>query len=187
MAISFFLSKSVLALELSLISPNNIEINNEFQTEINLDSEEIYDVKIFVHDSQDSGVTRDEYISQIFNTQKDIWQSSWNYLSGSYPNERKYRLKVLESPGNRQICARVRKTGADSITSKCNSISISASNIEDPIDDNNINSNDNEEKEDNENNELDDNSVNNANKINNKESKKPPQRDIEYDKIRKTS
>src|SRR3989344_4809365 len=101
MAISFFLSKSVLALELSLISPNNIEINNEFQTEINLDSEEIYDVKIFVHDSQDSGVTRDEYISQIFNTQKDIWQSSWNYLSGSYPNERKYRLKVLESPGNR--------------------------------------------------------------------------------------
>ena len=121
----FLLLENSSALELSLDSPSSIEINNEFQVEINLDSEETYDVKVFVHNSPDSGVTRNEYISKIFSTEKNTWQSSWNYLAGSYPKEKKYQLKVSESPGNRQVCARVRKTGANSSISKCNSILVS--------------------------------------------------------------
>ena len=130
----FILLKNSSALELSLDSPSSVEINKEFQVEINLDSVETYDVKVFVHNSPDSGVTRNEYISQIFNKEKNTWQSSWNYLASSYPDDKTFRLKVSESPGNMQVCARVRKTGADSSISKCNSISVSGDQIDGEID-----------------------------------------------------
>ena len=122
------LSNSSIALELLLNSPNKVEVNEEFQVSIDLDSQDLYDIKVFAHNSQDEGVSRDEYISEIFNTEKDDWQSSWNYLSRSFPNEDKYKFKILKSPGERQICVRVRKSGADASISKCNSIIVADSN-----------------------------------------------------------
>lgn len=144
--ISLFLLNHSIALELSINSPDTVEIDKDFLVGINLDSSENYDVKIFVHNSPDNTVTRDEYISQIYNLEKNSYQSSWNYLLSSFPSKKEYKIKILDFVGERQICARLRKTGTDTSISKCNSILVLGNNDNTNSVDNTQSSGSNEEE-----------------------------------------
>ena len=92
---------------------------NEFNVDIELNSEDIYDVKVFIHDSPDEKVSQSEILSQIKNGQK--WQSSWNYIISAFPAQKQYRLKLNDSESNadEKICVRLRKTGASSFNEIC--------------------------------------------------------------------
>ncbi len=124
MAISLAFFPFSTALEIELDYPATVELNSEFDVLIDFEANDSYDVKIFVHDSPDSGVTQGEYISDIYNPEKAKWQTSWNYLLNSFPTQKTYSLEVTESPGERQLCVRVRKTGADASSTKCGSITV---------------------------------------------------------------
>jgi len=117
-------SSFVNSLEIEFNYPSEVELNREFKVSIDFEANDTYDVKIFAYNSKDTKVTRDEYISDIYNSEKNSWQDSWNYLAASFPNQKEYSIKVTKSPGDRQICARVRKTGASSSFSKCGSITV---------------------------------------------------------------
>ena len=103
--------------------PNEVSINEEFSVVLDTSITETSDVKIFVHDSEDESVSRGEYISEIFNSG---WKDSWNYLNAVFPEQKEYKIRVTESPGARKICARLRKTGAKSLTTFCQDITVIA-------------------------------------------------------------
>ena len=124
--------------------PSEVELNQEFKTSIDFETNDTYGVKIFVHNSPDSKVTRDEYISDIYDLEKNSWQDSWNYIPANYPKEKEYSLKVTNSPGDRQICARVRKTGSSTSFSKCGSIKVAGVENAPASNSNNANSGDNQ-------------------------------------------
>src|SRR3989344_5427525 len=114
----------VSSLEIDFNYPLEAELNINFKVSINFEANDTYDIKVFVHNSQDVQVTRNEYISDIYNSEKNTWQDSWNYLVGSFPSQKEYSIKVTNSLGDRQVCVRARKTGSSSSFSKCGSIII---------------------------------------------------------------
>ncbi len=124
------------AVEITFNSPQEVKINQEFSVSIEVNSSKIFDVKIFVHNSTDERVGREDYISEIFNDNNE-WQDSWNYIKSAYPNKKEYKIRVVESPGGREICVRVRESETASTYVKCSRISVQASE----------NNNDNEENE----------------------------------------
>lgn len=109
------------ALELSFDAPQKVEIDEEFEVSITLDSEETFDVKIFVHTSNDEKIARDQYISEIYNGED--WSDSWYYLKEAYPEEDTFEIKVVDEPGDRTICTRVR-SASDAITTECEEIEV---------------------------------------------------------------
>lgn len=106
----------VTALEITFDSSNEININEEFTISINADSSETHDVKIFVHNSEDEEIKAEEYISEIY---KDDWKNPWYYLSESYPEQTQYQIRVIESPGEREICVRLRKSDSKTFNTEC--------------------------------------------------------------------
>ncbi|MBI2452569.1 hypothetical protein HYV50_05870 [Candidatus Pacearchaeota archaeon] len=136
------------ALELELNSPAEAEINKEFSVSISANSDsDKYDIKIFVHNSEDGSVNRGEYISEIYNPSNDKWQDSWNYLPALFPEQTQYKIRVTESPGEREICARLRKEGTSATSTKCGQITITSSENNNNNDENENNSEDNEDEE----------------------------------------
>lgn len=117
-------TNSVSSLEITLSSPSSVKINEEFITTIDADSQETHDVKIFVHKSSDEKITADEYISEI---DSDGWKNPWYYLKGIYPSKKSFKIKVISSDGEREICARLRKSGSDSFSTICFPITIEES------------------------------------------------------------
>lgn len=120
-AINSLVLQNVSALEISLDSPEEAELNSAFTVSISADSAEVYDVKVFVHNSEDDKIDRNEYISEIY---YGGWQDSYLYIKGSFPEKTDYKIRVLESPGEREICARLRKTGTTAFSTQCNIINI---------------------------------------------------------------
>jgi hypothetical protein len=131
MAISILLVFSIhltQAAELTLDSPDSVEINEEFKVSINLnllESEE-YDVKIFIHDSDDEKISREEYISEIYD---GGWKDSYYYIKGSFPASKEYEIRATSSPGDRIICLRLRKSSSEDsgFEQICKPIEITAS------------------------------------------------------------
>lgn len=121
-------SSLVSAQEISFDSPETVRINEPFEVSIEINSEETFDVKIFVHNSDDNSISRGEYISEIFN---DDWKDSWNYINEAYPEKKDFELRVTESPGERGICVRVRKTGAETTKLSCKEIEVLEAEPED--------------------------------------------------------
>ncbi|MFH1290900.1 MAG: hypothetical protein ABIH92_05870 [Nanoarchaeota archaeon] len=119
---------------LSLDSPGSVNLNEIFFVSISEDktSNENYDVKIYVHNSQDKSILRSEYISEVY---KGEWQDSWYYLLKSYPNEKTYEIKVTNSPGNREICLKLRKSssGDGNALETCNKILVLSSENSEPV------------------------------------------------------
>jgi hypothetical protein len=110
MVISITFTSRVIAEEVSLNSPENVEIDEEFTVEIDSAVEETCDVKIFIHNSDDSRISRSEYISEIYSEADDTWKDSWFYIIGSFPEQKEYKLKVASSSGQREICVKLRKS-----------------------------------------------------------------------------
>src|SRR3989344_600895 len=94
-AINSLVLQNVSALEISLDSPEEAELNSAFTVSISADSAEVYDVKVFVHNSEDDKIDRNEYISEIY---YGGWQDSYLYIKGSFPEKTDYKIRVLESP-----------------------------------------------------------------------------------------
>lgn len=113
---------AIFALEISFDSPSSVKVNEEFGVTIKADSDETYDVKIFVHTSEDKSIARGEYISEIF--QNGEWKDSWFYLKESFPEEKEFKIRVLSSSGERKICTRLRKTSTQSTSINCKEIII---------------------------------------------------------------
>jgi hypothetical protein len=112
------------ALNIQLNSPEEVTMDEEFSVTISADTTEIHDVKVFVHNSEDDKIDRNEYISEIHDGE---WKDSYLYIKGSFPEDNEYKIKILESPGEREICARLRKTGTSSFSTQCNKIKILSS------------------------------------------------------------
>src|SRR3989344_2223610 len=78
------------ALTISLDSPGSAGIEEEFSVSYEADSSETFDVKIFVHSSEDTSIQRSEYISEIYDSDwKDskISTSKVSEESASYETE----------------------------------------------------------------------------------------------------
>jgi len=112
---------NISALDIFLDSPSEANLNQEFTVTIDTPDSDIYDVKIFVHNSEDTKITSDEYISEIYS---NGWKNPWYYLKESFPDKKQYEIKVISNPGNREICARLRKSGASSFDTQCKPITI---------------------------------------------------------------
>ena len=120
-AISLICLPLASSLELSFNYPKDVKINKEFTVSIEADSSEQYDVKVFVHKSKDDKIDRNEYISEIYN---DGWKDSYLYIKGSFPEQSNYKIRVTSSPGQQEICARLRKTGSTSFSTQCERINV---------------------------------------------------------------
>lgn len=121
MVISVILSQCALALEITLDSPQEVELEKDFSATISAETEENHDVKVFVHNSQDAKIDRSEYISEIYN---DGWQDSYLYIKESFPSQTEYKVKVFKGPGEREICARLRKSGTSAFSTQCEEIRV---------------------------------------------------------------
>lgn len=135
------------AANLSLDSPAEVDLEEEFSVSISADSSDVQDVKVFVHDSDDAKIDKSEYISEIYN---DGWKDSYYYVKQAYPDTKDYKIRVLNSPGERQICVRLRKTGSSSFSTKCNPIVVidSPDSNKDKKSDKNSNEDQEEDEED---------------------------------------
>lgn len=150
-----FFSNLISAAELTINLPSEVNLNEEFTVLIDADLSEQFDVKIFVHSSSDEQISRSEYISEIYNLVTQEWKDSWFYIGGTFPETKSYSLKVIESPGERNICLRLRKTGSQTSYIKCQSINIKGEQENNSGDDEE--SNENEEEQETENNEQENN------------------------------
>lgn len=122
------------AIEFSFDSPGSVELEKEFTVSISSGEEisEDFDVKIFIHESEDEKISREEYVSEIYDEEKESWSDSWYYLIESFPKKGEYKIKASKSEGDKLICARLRKSSdKDSgFEEVCNEIEILESNQE---------------------------------------------------------
>ncbi len=133
LVISFLIALPLVsALTITFSAPETVEIDEEFTVTISADSEEIHDVKIFVHTSEDEKISRSEYISDIYHD--GAWLDSWFYIKEAFPDEREYKIKIFESSGEREICVRLRKTSTQTASIECQKIEVlEKGKIEEPM------------------------------------------------------
>jgi hypothetical protein len=118
----------VQAIDFTITSPNNIDLNQEFTITLSSSETEIHDVKIFVYKDTVSNI-----ISEIKSGSE--WKNPYYYLKEAFPTNKEFTIKVIEEPGERELCARLRLTGKSSYDQQCQAITISSQSI--PLDDNN--------------------------------------------------
>lgn len=99
--------------------------NNSLKIEINslINNNEVYDVKIFVHNSSDNKIERNEIFSLI--EYSGEWKNPWNYIISSYPEKSIYNIKITDSEdkSKKGLCVRLRKTGTNSFSENCKNLS----------------------------------------------------------------
>ena len=126
----------VSSLEFTFDSPDEVEIGEEFDVLISANTNEIYDVKIFVWKEEKSNT-----ISEIFKDGE--WKSPFHYLQDVFPEETNFRKKVLEGEGTREICVRMRVADTGGFDEVCQPILV----LEDSEDEGEENSDEDEESE----------------------------------------
>jgi hypothetical protein len=107
---------SVNALDFDFSFKDNININESFSVSISLKSTEMYDVKIFTHNSSDNKILRSEVTSEVLG---DKWQDSWLYLISSFPERKDYEMRVIGDKSSRELCVQLRKNGKTTYTREC--------------------------------------------------------------------
>jgi hypothetical protein len=117
--------KGAYGIDFTFDSPEEIELEEEFVVEINVQTNEVYDIKIFVYKDTKR---RNGLVSEIYSD--GSWKSSWFYLKGVFPSEREFKNRVLENYGDFEICARMRKTGESNFDEECKDIKIIEKEIE---------------------------------------------------------
>lgn len=105
-------------------APSEVETGESFTVAIRLDSSDIYDVKVFVHESDDEKIAREEYTSEI---EDDGWKDPWFYLPEAFPENKEYEVRVPKVSGDQTLCVRLRKTGSDTASTACKEISVKES------------------------------------------------------------
>lgn len=113
------------AIEVALDSPEKVDVEEEFTVEISTDTQETSDVKIFVHNSEDDKISREEYLSEIFDEGDESWKDSYFYVQEAFPENSKFDIRVLRSPGDATICLRLRNSASkNGFEQVCNPIEI---------------------------------------------------------------
>lgn len=103
--------------------PGSINVNESFNVEINQDSNNNYDIKIFIHNSTDEKISRNEIISHILDEGK--WKDSYLYINNAYPKKNVYSIKADSYSSNANICVQLRISGKTTISEKeCQPIQI---------------------------------------------------------------
>ncbi len=154
------ISESVFAIEFTLISPESVDENSEFEVSIVANTAEVYDVKVFVPKVIGVYTYSRDITSQIYNG--EVWRNAWYYIESVFPQQYIFRKKVINFTGETEICARLRIPEGAVSTPVCNSITINAdnnANNEQPQ--SNSQNNPNENDDDEEDNNSDDESGNN--------------------------
>lgn len=100
--------------ELDFVLPESASIEKPFTVEISLKNQEVLDVKIFVHNSPDSRVTRSEYISEVKNSENS-WTDSWFYLKSAFPEQTEFQVRVNEFSEGAELCIKLRKPNQTSV------------------------------------------------------------------------
>lgn len=112
MAISLISSAN--ALDFNFTSPESVDLNEEFKVKIELETDEIYDVKIFVHEN-------DKTISQILAAE---WRNPARYLISAFPSESEFSVRLIQYSDNAEICVRLRKTNKTNFEESCKPIKV---------------------------------------------------------------
>jgi len=108
------LLNSVSTLNITMESPPEIEKDTEFQVEISADSNEKYDVKIYVHEDTKA-------FSEIYDSE---WKSPHNYIKEAFPERKKF-LILSHFFGETKICLKLRNSiNQKEITQVCNPINV---------------------------------------------------------------
>src|SRR3989338_560791 len=86
-AINFFsLIPLSSALDFQFISQAEANAKESFQASINAETSDIYDVKIFVEDSNK------KIVSEIYS---DIWKSGFYYLKSVFPEKKEFKVRII--------------------------------------------------------------------------------------------
>jgi hypothetical protein len=108
------------AISFSFSSPNEINIGEKFVVKINADTNENYDVKIFVND-KDKNI-----LSEIEN---NGWKNPFYYLKSVFPGKKEYENRIINGSGENNLCVRLRKSGANNYGEICKKIQIKNNDI----------------------------------------------------------
>ena len=114
MAISIFLIPFIASLDFNFDYPNSAIQDEEFSVNLDLSTNDDYDVKIFIY--KDSK----EY-SEILSGEE--WKSPKYYLISAYPKNKEFKL-ISHYIGDTEICVRLRETGKSSFSEECKPILI---------------------------------------------------------------
>src|SRR3989344_6613828 len=81
------------AFDITLSSPSNVELNESFDVSISSENtQKTFDIKIYVHNSPDDKIARNEIISYI--SDGNVWKDSYLYIINSYPSNKEYQMKL---------------------------------------------------------------------------------------------
>lgn len=94
------LISNVSASSLSLESPPEVFLNDNFSVGVSYETSDILDIKIFIQDSSS------KILSEIYNSG---WKSSFYYLQSVFPQKSNFTLRAVKSAGSLQICVKLRK------------------------------------------------------------------------------
>lgn len=112
--ISLFLVLSSLPLvsaRFSFDAPDSAFLGENFTVSVKFDSEDTYDVKVVVQDSEKKTA------SDIWDG--TAWKSSFYYLSAAFPDKESFTLRVHSPVHNASLCVRLRKTGSSTYEETC--------------------------------------------------------------------
>jgi len=128
LSILIFLLENISAVEVLFTSPEKAKINEEFEVTINTETQETFDVKIYIHNSEDTKITVGEYISE---TKSDSWKNSWYYIKSAFPDKKLFAVRATDSFGDRTICVKLRNPGSSIVKESCKPILIEPQEISD--------------------------------------------------------
>jgi len=107
------------AIDFTIQAPNQADINQEFTVIISSAETETHDIKIFIYKDTVSNI-----ISEI--KSEGSWKNPYYYLKEVFPTNKEFTIKVIEEPGERELCARLRQTGKSAYSQQCQAITISS-------------------------------------------------------------
>ena len=138
----FLFLQTVSSLDFNVISPAEVVLNREFTVKIEADTQEDYDVKIYVHDD-----TKD--FSEIYDG--IAWRSPYKFLLTAFPSKKEF-LIISHYEGETNLCVKLRKSAdPKDVSETCRPIKINSDQQEEneeetedeetPSEDNNSNEN----------------------------------------------
>jgi len=114
------------AIDFSFNYPKTIQKDKGFNLEIQADTNENYDIKVYVYDDI-------KQYSEILS--EEGWKSTHFYLISVFPEKTEFKLKAYYI-GETEICVQMRKSGETNFYKTCNSIIVEDVNSQEDNQDN---------------------------------------------------
>ncbi len=111
------------ALDFSVSSPSKVNLNESFKVVVESELVKDYDVKVFVYKDKQNNI-----ISKIL--EGNQWKNPYYYLNGVYPNQKEFTIRVITDPGERVLCARLRRSEQSTFEQDCINITIDGNTLQ---------------------------------------------------------